>query len=56
MTPVNATDWTFNPGYNPPPVYYDDARFVYDDSRITYDNIVLTPEFSPVNPTDWSEA
>lgn len=53
--PINATDWGFNPDYNPPPVYYDDARFLYDDVRITYDNIVLTPPFTTVLPTNWSD-
>ena len=56
MSPVNPTNWSFNPNYTPPPVYYDDVRFYYDDTRISYDNIVLTPEYTTVNPTNWSEA
>jgi len=49
------TDWGFNPLYVPPPIYYDDVRFMYDDSRITYDDIVLVPAFTTVLPTNWSE-
>jgi hypothetical protein len=49
------TDWGFNPLYVPPPIFYDDVRFMYDDSRITYDDIVLVPAFTTVMPTNWSE-
>ena len=55
MSPLNSTEWKFNPDYEESPYVYNDSRFNYNESDILYVAGDIDPEFNAVKPTNWAE-